>query len=192
MDDLLNAKEELWAKGKKSSVGKYIAKWNDWVPNKGLLNLALLSLIRTLITFSSSSVWLSSLFTLDQSAVQSYTLVQRALSMFSVSHKSNLFEDELVWLSNVAVLISERNSTMQWLPVLHNHTNAWQKLESYLAMACQIIVLCYVKVIKQVSNISFERRASYSHIYVCIYTHMHTYTFSLFLMSWWPVLCLFG
>lgn len=173
MDDLLNAKKELWAKGKKSSVGKYIAKWKDWVPNKGLLNLALLSLIRTLITFSSSSVWLSSLFTLDQSAVQSYTLVQRALSMFSVSHNSHLFEDELVWLSNVAVLISERNSTMQWLPVLHSHTNAWQKLDSYLAMACQIIVLCYVKVIKQVSNISFKRCASYSHIYVCIYTHMH-------------------
>lgn len=101
------------------------------------------------------------------------------MSMFSVSHKSNLFEDELVWLSNVAVLISERNSTVQWLPVLRNHTNAWQKLDSYLAMACQIIVLCYVKVIKQVSNISFERCASYSHIYVCIYTHMHMYTFSL-------------
>ena len=64
--------------------------------------------------------------------------------MFSVSHKSNLSEDELMWLSNVAVLISEHNSTMQWLPVLCIHTNAWQKLDSYLAMARHIIVWCYV------------------------------------------------
>lgn len=153
---------KFWAKRKIFTAGKYIEKWKDWVPNKGLLNLDLLI----------SSRIFSHVLQYDWIPLR-YSIVQ-VVDIGCIHWFSGLqCQIKLIFLrmSSIVVLISTCNSTMQCLPIICMHTNAQQKTVIGL---CQIMVLCCVKVIRQVTNDSFKQGAVYTHTYVHthIYTHM--------------------